>query len=72
MTLSLLDVQPEGPRFDMRGIVTHECMCGSNLWKVICSFADYEIASYFEDMECVACGSRFQSPTPLDDPSYEA
>jgi hypothetical protein len=63
---SLLDIEPEGPRFDLTGIPTHECMCGSNLWRVICSFQDYEIASYFEDMECVCCGTRAQAPCPLD------
>jgi hypothetical protein len=69
MTLSILDVEPEGPRFDLTGIVTHECMCGSNLWHIVATFEDYDIAMYFEDMQCVACGTRAQAPCPLDDPN---
>ena len=65
---SVLDIQPEGPRFDLSDIVMHECICGSNLWRVICAFENYEIATYFEDMECVMCGTRAQAPTPLDAP----
>jgi hypothetical protein len=72
MSLSILDVEPEGPSYDLTGIVTHECMCGSNLWHIVATFEDYDIAMYFEDMQCVACGSRAQAPCPLDDPCHEA
>ena len=54
------------PKFDFSGIITHECICGSNLWKLVVSFEDYEIAAYLLDMECLICGTRATAPTPLD------
>jgi hypothetical protein len=49
----------------------HECICGSDLWKVIVHFEDYEIATYMLDMECVYCGTRAKAPTPIDHPDYK-
>lgn len=48
--------------------VRHECCCGSFVWTVKASFDDYELASYFIDMECAVCGSFAKAPTPLDKP----
>jgi hypothetical protein len=51
---------------DLRGTPTHECICGSQVFYVKTVFNDYEIATYFLDMECVECGSLATAPTPLD------
>ena len=51
---------------DMRGTPTHVCPCGSNIWSLKVIFDDFEIATYFLDMECVSCGSVATAPTPVD------
>jgi hypothetical protein len=51
---------------DLRGTPTHLCPCGSHIWNVKVVFEDYEIATYFLDMECVSCGSVATAPTPVD------
>ena len=51
---------------DLRGTPTHLCPCGSFIWNVKVVFEDYEIATYFLDMECVNCGSVATAPTPVD------
>lgn len=47
------------------------CPCGSiafrPLWVI---FEDYEISAYSLNMECVECGSKFVTPTPVDKPGY--
>jgi hypothetical protein len=53
------------------GMVTHVCPCGSDTWKVLVSFDDYEIATYSLDMYCASCGNKARAPTLLDDPNYE-
>ena len=65
---NILDCMPDLTQaVDYRPMTTHECVCGSPLFRVICSFADNEIAMYFLDMECIACGSRYNAPTLADD-----
>ena len=51
---------------DLRGTPTHVCACGSQIWLVKTTFANYEISNYFLDMECLSCGSLATAPTPLD------
>lgn len=51
---------------DLRGTPTHECVCGSNIFNLKVMFENYEIATYFIDMECANCGSLATAPTPLD------
>jgi len=51
---------------DLRGTPTHECICGSQVFYLKAVFNDYEIATYFLDMECIECGSLATAPTPLD------
>jgi hypothetical protein len=51
---------------DLRGNPTHECICGSQIFYIKAVFNDYEIATYFLDMQCVECGSLATAPTPLD------
>ena len=72
--MSILDFKNEntGPSFDMSGIILHECVCGSDMWKVVVTFEDYEIAGYLLDMECFHYGTRATAPTPIDHPEYEA
>jgi hypothetical protein len=50
------------------GVVTHTCICGSNEWKVVVSFDDYEIATVSTEMYCRWCGAKAVTPTPLDRP----
>jgi hypothetical protein len=56
--------EPEG--MDLRGTPTHACICGSLVWNIKAVFDNYEIATYFLDMECAECGSLATAPTPLD------
>lgn len=51
---------------DLRGTPTHVCVCGSNHWNVRAVFDNYEIATYFLDMQCSVCGNLATAPTPLD------
>lgn len=51
---------------DLRGTPTHVCACGCNIFNVKVIFDDYEIATYFLDMECAQCGSLATAPTPVD------
>lgn len=59
-----------GTGLDMSEQILHECVCGSNMWRLIVTFDDYEIASYALDMECFECGTRAKAPTPIDKPGY--
>lgn len=48
--------------------VAHICHCGSFVWNIKASFEDYELATYFLDMECALCGSYYRAPCPEDRP----
>ena len=52
--------------------IKHICDCGSLVGNLKVSFDDYEIATYFLDMECSSCGSYALAPTPLDRPLGES
>lgn len=55
---------------DYQDEVHEECPeCGSFVWLLKASFEDYELSSYFLDMECASCGTFAKAPTPLDRPS---
>jgi hypothetical protein len=58
---------PEFSPVDL-GMITHVCICGSVLWKVLVTFDDYEIASYSLDMYCAECGAKAIAPTLVDKP----
>lgn len=51
---------------DLRGTPTHVCPCGCNIWNVKVIFDNFQIATYFLDMECAQCGSLATAPTPVD------
>ena len=51
---------------DLRGTPTHACICGSSHFYVRAVFENYEIATYFLDMQCTECGALLTAPTPLD------
>ena len=65
---SALELRPDNYNrsMDIRGTPTHLCPCGSNIWNLKAIFEDFEIATYFLDMECVSCGSVATAPTPVD------
>jgi hypothetical protein len=67
-TDDILKLRPESydKSMDIRGTPTHVCPCGSNIWSLKAIFEDFEIATYFLDMECVSCGSVATAPTPVD------
>jgi len=62
------DLKPENydHAIDLRGTPTHLCPCGCNIWNVKVIFEQFEIATYFLDMECANCGSMATAPTLLD------
>jgi hypothetical protein len=49
-------------------VVTHVCVCGSDVWNVLVKFEDYEISWYTITMYCANCGSKAKAPTPVDRP----
>ena len=53
---------------DLRGLPTHECICGSNVFKIIACFEDYEIILYGLNAECYDCGNLLTVPCPADRP----
>jgi hypothetical protein len=63
--------EPEMDSMDLRGTPTHECICGSKVFNLPVAFENYEIATYFLDMQCVECGSIYTAPTPLDRENME-
>ncbi len=68
VTKSIRELQPEGDALDFSDFIMHECICGSNLWRVLVWFGDYEIAGWFTEMECAMCGTQAKTPTPIDRP----
>lgn len=63
--------EQEWSAMDLRGNPTHECVCGSRMFYVKAAFEDYEIATYFLDMQCAECGNLATAPTPVDRESTE-
>lgn len=53
------------------GVITHECICGSNMWKCLVSFEDFKVSAYATTMYCYVCGAKAIAPTEIDDPNYE-
>ena len=66
--IDIKDLKPENydHAMDLRGSPTHLCPCGCNIWNVKVIFEQFEIATYFLDMECASCGSMATAPTLLD------
>lgn len=66
--LDIKDLRPENydHAMDVRGTPTHVCPCGCNIWNVKVIFDNFQIATYFLDMECANCGSLATAPTPVD------
>jgi hypothetical protein len=66
--IDIMDLKPENydHAMDLRGAPTHLCPCGCNIWNVKVIFEQFEIATYFLDMECANCGSMATAPTLLD------
>ena len=57
----------DSSKVDMRSLgPVHVCFCGSRLFKVGCMFEDNDIAMWFVDGECAACGALVKVPTPAD------
>lgn len=67
------DLKPENydHAMDLRGAPTHMCPCGCNIWNVKVIFEDFEVATYFLDMECANCGTMATAPTLLDRETME-
>ena len=60
------------PGIDTRGIPSNECInCGSNMFKIVAGFDDYNISFWFTEAECANCGSPLTAPCPVDDPEYD-
>lgn len=45
---------------------TSECLCGSDLFVVVAWFRDKDMAGWFTDARCLACGTVLRAPTPVD------
>ena len=64
----ILNLKPDNydNAMDLRGTPTHVCPCGCNIFNVKVIFDNFEIGTYFLDMECANCGSLATAPTPVD------
>ena len=65
--MDINDLRPDySHSMDVRGVPTHVCPCGCEIWNLKVIFEDCEIATYFLDMECANCVTLATAPTPLD------
>ena len=56
---SAADLRDVGPVLD--------CICGTNLWRILGSFDESgELSYYFLDIVCASCGAIAKAPTPED------
>lgn len=62
----LVREMPEAGSADLRGVgPTRECICGTNLWRILGSFdEDGELSFYFLDIVCAKCGAVAKAVTP--------
>jgi hypothetical protein len=61
------DLRPDYTKaMDLCGVPTYVCPCGCDIFNLKVIFYNFEIASYFLDMECANCGTLATAPTPLD------
>jgi hypothetical protein len=51
---------------DYRGIPTHACPCGEQVFRVLAAFENFEIVLYALDAECYSCGALVTVPCELD------
>jgi hypothetical protein len=67
-TININDLKPANydHAIDLRGTPTHVCVCVCHIWNLKVIFENFEIATYFIDMECANCGSFATAPTPID------
>jgi uncharacterized protein YbjT (DUF2867 family) len=59
-------LQEDGPDHRWAG-PTHMCLCGCDLFALACRFHEGEVAFYFLDARCLACGAYLTAPTEDDD-----
>lgn len=45
----------------------HECLCGCDLFHIMARFESGQVAQYFTDAVCTACGSWLVAPTEIDE-----
>ena len=58
--------KPKPTIYNIRGIPTEVCFCGSKLFNVHCMFEDSEISLYFLDATCALCDAEVTVPCPAD------
>lgn len=60
---------PGGAPVDVRGLPANACpLCGGRVLRLRALFDDYDIAMWFLDAECDACGALLTAPCPPDRP----
>lgn len=55
-----------GPDYRWAG-PTHVCLCGNANFGLVAVFHERQIALYFTDVRCLACGAYLIAPTEVDD-----
>lgn len=60
------EIGADGPDYRWAG-PTHVCLCGNNNFATITIFQDRQVALYFVDVRCLACGAYLIAPTEIDD-----
>lgn len=59
----------EGSAANFRGVPANACpACGGRVLNVQAVFEDYDIAAWFMDASCAACGALVTAPCPPDRP----
>ena len=66
MVKLLADPAKDGPDLRFAGPL-HKCICGCDLWHGLVKFKEGEIAFYFLDVLCAACGAHAIAPTHSED-----
>jgi hypothetical protein len=65
-SLVFSQMEKEGPDYRWIG-PTHLCACGCDLFAVAARFEDKQVAFYFLDTRCLACGAFLTAPCEADD-----
>lgn len=61
----LFNTEPTGSDYLFMGPM-HSCVCGCNVFHILASFDEGQVASYFTEAKCASCGSFVRVPTEID------
>ena len=65
----LFNTEPTGSDYLFMGPM-HTCVCGCNVFHILVSFQEGQVASYFTEGKCASCGSFVRVPTEIDGDNF--